>query len=188
MLLAFLTIFNILGFTNCTEWKFLQSAPQKDMRVIGTFKNIVYLKAQDGEAYCNKQNRWEKCIADTWLVSHHDAPTWFNPWFNTVPAKAKAVQLTLAGDFYLGQTYFALLDDGQIWSCPKNFKSETEHIVQSGAVIWLIIPIAIGVWCFWWFLDIAIKHGSPTLWDFWGRGTESNSQENIALVSRGGLG
>jgi len=172
MLLTFLAALNILGFTNCTEWKFLQSAPMKDMRVIGAFKNIVYLQAQDGSTYCNKHNGWERCVADTWLVSHQDVPAWFNPWFNTIPVEAGAVQLTLAGDFYLGQTHFALLDDGQIWSCPSNFKLETEHIIQSGAVIGLIIPIVIGAGCFLWFLNIFAEYGSPTLWGFRGRGTK----------------
>ncbi len=171
MIWAFLTILNILGFTNCTDWKSLQSAPMKDMRVTGFFKNVVYLQAQDGTTYCNEQNRWQACDTDTWFLSHKDAPTWFNPWFGELPTEAKAVQLTLAGSPYFEHSYIALLEDDQIWSCPKHTREEVEGIMQTGAVIWLILPVAVGIACAAWFMRIFIQHGSPTLWDFWGRGT-----------------
>jgi hypothetical protein len=172
MLWAVLTVFNLLGFTNCTEWKFIGSVPREDVRIIGALKNIAYLQTQDGKIYCNTQNGWKECTVPTFVLTHKDAPAWFNPWFKAIPAEAKAVQLTIAGDYYSGQDYFALLNDGQIWSCSKNFKLETERIVQSGAVIWLIIPAAIGLGCAAWFMQIFIQNGSPTQWDFWGRGTK----------------
>ncbi len=172
MLWAFFAIFDLLGYTNCPTWKFLQSAPRNDLRIIGTLKKDVYLQAPDGTIYCNAQNQWKVCRVSTFGLSRKDAPDWLSARFTPVPEKATVKQLTRAGNYATGNTYFVLLEDNQIWSCPDDFNAKIKQIASSGAVIWLIIPAGIGLWCCVAFMQIFIKYGSPTIWDFFGRGTK----------------
>lgn len=80
------------------------------------------------------------------------------------------MQLTRMGDVS-GNSYYALLDNNQIWVCRTDFFSELEHILTSRAVLWLILPAGIGIWCAAIVLKIFAEEASPTWWDFGGRGT-----------------
>jgi hypothetical protein len=171
MLWAFITIFSLFGYINCTNWDFFLPAPSNDVRIIGALKNTIYVQSQDGTIYCNAQNGWKKCGISTFVVSHKDAPRWLNSYFKFIPEDVAVIQIARAGNDYLGYSNVALLENRHIWSCPYSFKSEVDQLMSSGAVIWLVIPAVIGFGCMLWFLKIFAESGSPTYWDFWGRGT-----------------
>jgi len=102
------------------------------MRIIGTLRNSIHLQAQDGKTYCNAQNQWKECIDSTFRFSRKDAPAWLISRFTPVPDEEAAVmQLTLAGNYATGNTYFALFENNRIWSCVQDFNVEIEEIVSS---------------------------------------------------------
>ncbi|HEX2998007.1 MAG TPA: hypothetical protein VHP14_24495 [Anaerolineales bacterium] len=171
MLWAVIMIFGLLQFTNCPAWGFVQSTPNSDVRIIGALKEKVYLQAGDGTIHCNAQNQWQNCVMSTFVLSHKDAPVWLHPYFSSVPEHASVTQLTRMGDVS-GNSYYALLDNNQIWACQTDFFSELKHILTSRAVLWLILPAGIGLWCAAVVLKIFAEEASPTWWDFGGRGTK----------------
>jgi hypothetical protein len=143
-----------------------------EVQVIGALKNDIYAQTQDGTFYCNTQNGWNKCKVSTFVFSHQDAPLWFNSYFKFIPEEAEAAQITRAGNDYSGYSNVVLLENRHIWVCPYSLKAEFEQLVSSGAVIWLGIPAVIGLGCVMWFFMIFAEFGSPTVWDFSGRGTK----------------
>ena len=171
MFWVLITVFNLFGFTKCTAWNLIQSAPRDDVRIIGALKNSIYVQTQDGAIYCNAQNGWNKCNISTFVFSHKDAPQWFKS-FKFIPEDAAVVQIARTGNDFSGYSNVVLLENKHIWVCPYSLKSEIEQLVSSGAVIWLVIPAAIGLGCLLWFLMIFAESGSPTFWDFLGRGTK----------------
>ena len=170
MLWAVIMIFGLLQFTNCPSWDFVQPAPNGDARIIGATGEKVYLQTGNGPIYCNMQNQWQECAISTFVLSHKDAPAWLHSYFKSIPQQTFVVQLTRVGDI-TGNSYYALLDNNQIWVCRTNFFSELEYILSSRTVLWLILPAGIGIWCAAVFLKIFAEEASPTWWDFWGRGT-----------------
>jgi hypothetical protein len=104
------------------------------------------------------------------VLSHKDAPAWLNPYFTPISEQSSAIQLARVEEVTKA-SYYALLENRQIWVCQTDFFSELEHILFSRAVLWLIPPAGIGLWCAVIFMKIFIEEGKPTWWDFWGRGT-----------------
>ena len=168
MLSTVLVIFSLLRFTNCPSWVFFQSAPSKDVRIIGTLNGKVYLQASNGPIYCNTQNQWQECAMSTFALSHKDAPIWLNSYFTAIPEQASVVQLTRVEEISR-ISYYTLLENNQIWVCLTDFISEVKNIVYSGAIIWLMVPTGIGLWCAATFMKLLIKGSTPTIRDFFGR-------------------
>ena len=166
-----ITAFDLFGYTQCTGWKFIQSAPAEDVRIVGALEDSLYVQTADGTLYCSEQNGWSECNISTFVFSHKDAPHWFHS-FDLIPEDAPVVQMTRAGNDYSGYRNVVLLDNNHIWACPYSLKSEMDQLISSGKVIWIVLPAALGFACLLWFLMIFAEFGSPTLWDFWGRGTK----------------
>jgi hypothetical protein len=172
MLWVLITVFNLLGYSQCAGWKSIQPAPMGEVRVIGASKNDIYVQTPDGTLYCSTQNSWKKCKISTFVFSHKDAPLWFSAAFKFIPEAAAAAQITRAGNDYQGYSNVVLLENRHIWVCPYSLQAEIDELVSSGTVIWLVLPAVIGVGCVVWFFMIFAKFGSPTVWDFSGRGTK----------------
>ena len=173
MLCGFFTIFDALRFTQCSSWTELQLPPKKVITLLGTFQNRLYVETIDKSVYCLVQNRWAKCILSPYSLNPDNAPPWLINYFKTTFQKSTVLQLIRGDNFsVVAYSYYTLGENGQIFSCSTNFNSEVVKILFSGSVMWLIIPIVIGVWSVMTFINISIKEGSPTFWDFWGRGTK----------------
>jgi hypothetical protein len=171
MFWVFITVLNLFGYTQCVGWKFIQSAPAEDARIIGALENNIYTQTRDGTVYCGTQNGWSECTISTFVVSHKNAPQWFNS-FDFIPEDAAVVQMTRAGNDFAGYSNIVLLENKHIWACPYSLRSEMDQLVASGRVIWIVIPVVLGFGCLLWFLMIFAQSGLPTFWDFWGRGTK----------------
>ncbi|MCB9111014.1 MAG: hypothetical protein H6634_07175 [Anaerolineales bacterium] len=166
MVWIFFEIFGLLGYTHCTDWQFFESAPRGNFRIVNIVKDKIYLRSQDGTLYCTISGQWQKCSPPVFESTQEDAPIWLHSYFTLPAAQAEPIQLTRISS----RNYFALLENGEIWSCSTNFQTESNQIVHSRAVILLVIPALIGFACFAIFMKIFIERGSPVLWDFFGRG------------------
>ena len=78
----------------------------------------------------------------------------------------------IRGGNYSVISYHSLLENGQIYACSTDFNSEIEKVLFSVSALWLALPAAAGVWSAAAFINLFIRQGTPTLWDFWGRGTK----------------
>jgi hypothetical protein len=168
---VFFTIFNALRFTQCSSWAELQPPPKQVTTLLGTFQNRLYVKTIDKSVYCSNQNQWAECLLSPYSLNPDKAPRWLINYFETVFQKSTVLQLIRGGNFST-VAYYTLGENGQIFACFTDFNWEVEKIFLSGSFMWLLIPFVLGVWSVMTFINIYINEGSPTFWDFWGKGTK----------------
>jgi hypothetical protein len=166
---AFFSIFNLLRFAHCPSWTFFQSPPVVEFRIAGAFGDQVYLRSADGATYCDREGRWEKCSLPSYLPSQKEAPGWFVSRLFTIPENAPVQQLIRTGG-YSQVTYYALLEDGQVWACPVDLETEINNMARSASALFLLLPLGLGIFSVIWFFGIFTREGEPMLWDVFGRG------------------
>jgi len=170
MLLAFFAIFNVLRFLQCSSWVLLQKPPENPAALLGTLNNRLFIETEDKSIYCYKQDQWSKCVLPPYKLRSDLAPSWLNPEFETKFDNRSVLQVIRTGNFS-HTTYYSLLTDRQVFLCSTNFNAELENIFRSGLFLWLLVPAIAIIWSVVSLINIFIKYGQPTLWDFWGRGT-----------------
>lgn len=169
MLWCFLTVFNALRFTQCPSWVLLQQPPGNTVALLGAPLNRLYVETENKSVYCLRQGKWANC-AHLQDDSEPDmAPAWLMNNFSAAFEGGNVLQVIRANGFF-DMNYYSLHKDGRVYSCSTNINAELENIISSGAFTWLLIPLAGMVWSIATFVGLFIKHGQPTLWDFWGRG------------------
>lgn len=167
---ALIGIFSLLRFMNCPTWELFKSAPIENAVIIGAWDEQVYLQSSGSPIYCNEKDQWAACSPPVYFLSQTNAPLWFTDSFFNSPENSKVKQLSRMEIFPTTIKYYLLSENGKIWSCTTTFSAEINRSLSSWTAIWLIIPTAIGIWCMVWFMNIFIKTGDPTLWDFFGHG------------------
>ncbi len=170
LLLACVEIFSLLRFSRCSPWTALPSAPEKPVRLVDAFDDRVYVQAADETTYCHNAQGWRTCNMSPFPPKFVSAPEWLTARFVSIPDFGEIAQLARARTM-LNVQYYALLENGNVWSCLTTIGAESENVFRSSAILLLLIPFGLACWCFYSLLMIQIRRGEPTLWDFFGRGT-----------------
>ena len=169
MLYAFLIALNALRFMQCSTWNVIQNPPEQTHILLGTLRNRLYIETTSGSVYCLNQKTWSKCTLPPYDLQPDIAPSWLTNILETIFQKGDIFQ-TIRSDSFIDTRYYLLLSNKQIFTCNTSFDVEAKNITHSWYFMWLIIPIIGVIWSIVSFLNIFIKYGQPTLWDFWGRG------------------
>lgn len=169
MLYAFIIILNALRFIQCPSWIAIQTPPEKAGILLGTLRNRLYIKTTTNTIYCLGQNQWTPCNLPPYDLQPDNAPSWVIR-FLEAGFQNNSVLQAIRSDSFVNTNYYSLLPNGHVFVCPTSFSAETENIIRSGSLVWLIIPSVGIIWSIISFLNIFIKYGQPTFWDFWGRG------------------
>ena len=170
-LLGFLTIFDALRFWQCSPWQGLHLPPAQITALSGYFRARLYVTAGNKAVYCLSHDQWARCSLPPFPQPPEYAPPWLLRFLETDLQKGPLSQVLRGGSFP-AVDYYALLGNGQMLACSTDFDAEVGNILFSGSVLWLLIPLVPGIWSIAVFINQFLKWGSPTLWDFWGRGTK----------------
>ena len=169
MLWGLLTIFNALRFTQCPAWVLLQKPPGNPVALLGAPINRLYIETADRSVYCFKHGGWSNCSRPSDDFQSDIAPAWLIDKFSSAFQQKNPLQVIRSNGFF-EVSYYSLLPDRQIYTCSTNIEAEMENIFSSGAFVWLLLPLSGLAWSILTFVNLFIKYGQPTLWDFWGRG------------------
>jgi hypothetical protein len=170
MLWGFLTIFNAIRFTQCPSWILLQPPPENPVALLGAPVNRLYIETENKSVYCLRRGQWSKCTLPPYdELQSNMAPTWLIDNFSSAFQQSGVLQV-IRSDSFFEVSYYSLLTDKRVFSCSTNIDTEIENIFRSGLFVWLLIPLLGMAWSIASFVNLFIKYGQPTLWDFWGRG------------------
>lgn len=169
MLVGFLAIFNALRFIQCSPWASLQKPPGDADALLGTPLKRLYVRTTNNAIYCLAKEQWSKCTLPPYALQPDEAPAWLAGRLEANFQTGPVLQVIRAGSIS-DVTYYALLADRRLLACSTNFTIEVENTFQSSLFVWLLIPTGGILWCSAWFINIVIKYGQPTYWDFSGRG------------------
>jgi len=158
-------VFDALRYRQCTDWHPLPPTGWV-VHLSGVGQDRVYARTLDGSTYCYTDH-WQACQMSS-MVS---TPVNANDWVRSQIQDEEPVELIRGGSL-TEVTYYTLTKDGIVSSCSTDFKTELNSIINSIAIIWLLIPIGIGIWSAIVDIKMFIDHGEPTLWDWFGRGTK----------------
>jgi hypothetical protein len=171
MLWGFLAIFNALRFTQCPAWVLLQPPPAQPVALLGAPINRLYIQTENKSVYCLKRGQWSKCALLPADLQPDMAPAWLIDNFSSAFQQNNLLQVIRSNtNSFFEVSYYSLLADQRVYTCSTNIEIEMENILSSGMFVWLLIPLSGLAWSIITFVNLFIKHGQPTLWDFWGRG------------------
>jgi hypothetical protein len=170
---ACLEIFDALRYTHCNSWMSLGTPSQEGIHLFVSDIGNPYVETGDGVVYCRRQNQWAPCQPPTQAPQPKIASDWIKSRFQVMPGVTGAVDLQrVTHPLVLEIEYYALLDSGQVWTCPTQFSKEVEQIVHLPVALWLLLPVGLGLWSAVSLFQIFVEKGQPVEWDFFGRGRD----------------
>jgi hypothetical protein len=169
--LAFLEILNVLRFMQCTAWVQLPAPPEKTAILLGSWNESLYVRAESQTVNYFRAGQWSKGSLPTYQFKPEPAPAWLMGTFESALQRGKVAQ-AVRMTTYSQVSYYTLLADGRILTCPTRFSAEIEGMIQSGQAAWLLIPLVGMLWSGIAFLYMLIDYGRPVIRSGWGGSKE----------------
>ncbi len=168
---ACLEIFDALRYTHCNSWISLGALPQEGTHLFFSDTENLYVETGDGAVYCRRQNQWTPCQSPLQVSQPEVAPAWIKSRLQVMPGVKGAIDLQRVKHPLASEIeYYALLENGQVWTCPTQFSNEVERIIHLPAALWLLLPAGLGLWSAVFLFQMFVGKGQPVEWDFFGRG------------------
>jgi hypothetical protein len=149
----------------------LPAPPEKTAVLLGSWNESLYVRAESQAVNYFRAGQWSKGTLPTYQFKPEPAPAWLMEAFESAQQRGKVTQAVRV-TAYSQVSYYTLMADGRILTCPTRFSAEIEGMIQSGQAAWLLIPLVGMLWSGIAFLRMLIGYGRPVIRSGWGGSKE----------------